>query len=209
MTKQTYKDRRRDPHPKNPPPKTQIREQNIKGRKAVDKPKKHSVAKATAAKKPRTAAQKRQRRLRDAARRAVSATGDREKVAAPPKVANTLLRVTDTQEGTIHEEAARLKLRQTEETSPVEVVTVEGNKVEVVARPEVVHPVELAPHRRDTVIKDRLRESDSHEETMIADGTSVTHTPDWHEYALKAEQASPQGKAVSGPISTAKKRKAA
>ena len=187
--KPTFKDRRRDPNPKNPPPAAQVKEQKIRGRAGKDVP----------AKQPTKAAKKIPPQKKVENRKVGGG-----KTEAKRTPVNPLLRVTDTQSGTIHDEARRQKLRATEETSPVEVVTVEGNKVEVVARPERLAPEELPAHKRDTVLKDRLRESDSHEETLIADGVSVTHLTDWREYAREAERASPQGKAVSGPLKKGK-----
>lgn len=185
--RQNWKDRKRDPNPANPDPPAQAKKQGARKLTGPDKPKRLPVTKA---RKPRTAAQKKARKARDVAR-----SGDtqaRQDQVQPNIVANALLRTTDTQEGTIHEEARRQKIRQTSETSPTERVKVEGREVEVVARPERLDPEEVPAHKRDTLIKDRLRGTDSHEDTKKADAPELVPVGgDWRTEVAKAEGKKP------------------
>jgi hypothetical protein len=183
--KQDFKDRKRDPNPRNEPPARQVEEQKPKRTRAQDKPERPK-AKAAPKQAPPRAVEP------DFHDDAELRTETEERDSGRP--ANSLLRVTDSKSGTIHDEAARLKLRQTAETSPREVVTVEGNPIEVVARPEVLHPVELLPHQRDTVVKDGLRDSGDPEKVAAADASTTTEPPDWHDYVSKVEATSPAGK---------------
>lgn len=190
--RQDFKDRHRDRNPRNQPPKAQIDEQKIKGRQAKDSPPTQKAKQAKAPPKPKGA--------KVADRKVVPEKREPKRRTD----LNPLLRVTDTQSGTIHDEAARLKIRDTDATSPTEVVTVEGNKLEVVARPEVLHPVELLPHQRDTVIKDRLRDESDPESTAKADGTYPVEPPDWRDETAGIEAEAPF--ALSGPPTQPKKK---
>lgn len=105
---------------------------------------------------------------------------DREQEKLGGQVANVLLRTTDTDAGTIHEQARRQKIRQTDQTFPTETVKVEGEKVQVGARPEKLDPEHMPAHKRDTKIKDDLRETPSAEDTRKADAPVTTPTGgDW------------------------------
>lgn len=192
--KQHYKDRKRDPNPSKPPPPDQRKEQKVKGRSQVDRPKRQPAKVPSKKAPPRAVGPD----FKDDA--AVRPKPKRKRPGltrgGTSPVANVLLRVTDSLSGRIADEAARLKLRQTKQTSPREVVTVEGNKLEVVARPEVLHPIELLPHQRDTIIKDHLRETG---EVGKSDAVTTVESPDWRDDAAAFERTSPQGKNVSGP----------
>lgn len=187
--KATYKDRKRDPNPKNPPPSAQRKEQSIKGKKPVDKPARQP------ARQPTKATAKPRKRVADFT---PDPSAKPEKVRKAKGI-NPLLRVTDTTSGTIHEEAGRLELRKGKTTSPHEVVKVEGNPLEVVARPEVLHPVELLPHLRDTVVKDELRDAQKDELTAKADARVDTTPPNWRDHTVALEKQSPQGKVATAP----------
>lgn len=53
--------------------------------------------------------------------------------------------------------AGKQPIRQTDLPLGHEIHEIDGEKVEVVAFPERVDPVELPPHKRDTLLKDTLR----------------------------------------------------
>lgn len=186
--KPEFKDRRRDPNPSNPLPPAQRREQKVKGKKPTDKPARQPVRKPTKKTAQPTA------KVGD-----FPTTEKTPRVRKAGKGLNPLLRVTDTESGTIHEEAGRLELRKGKTTSPHEVVKVEGNPLEVVARPEVLHPVELLPHLRDTVVKDQLRDADKDELTAKADARVDTTPPNWRDHTVDLEKGSPQGKVATAP----------
>lgn len=115
-------------------------------------------------------------------------TVDREQEKVGGQVANVLLRTTDSDAGTIHEQARRQKLRQTDATFPTETVKVEGEKVEVGARPEKLDPEHVSAHKRDTKIKDDLRDTTSHEDTLVADAPqTVPQGGDWRKHVAEYE----------------------
>lgn len=58
---------------------------------------------------------------------------------------------------TAAETAAKQPIRQDDRPAPAETLKVKGEKVDVIAVPGRVDPIELKPSKRDTLIKDTLR----------------------------------------------------
>lgn len=89
---------------------------------------------------------------------------------------------------TAAETAAKQPIRQTDLPTVSEIHEVSGEKVEVYADPGLVDPVELPPHKRDTLVKDQLRH-EGEEGRRLAD--APVKNPEGGDWQPEADKRTP------------------